>query len=175
MRRSVFIWSCLCAAVVVGLFVVKHRVQALEENLTALNTEIISDQDAIQVLQAEWSYLNQPARLEELSRRLLGMQPPAPGQTVLMQDFLRTLQDSEQDAAGTQVAKKTVPQTRPAIPPSARPSTRPSTRPVIRPAAAQSASPKIIPPRTTPAAVRPLPSDNDDWLTPILVKLRKEQ
>lgn len=102
MRRSALIWSFLCAAVVVGLFVVKHRVQALEERLTALNSEIISNQDNIQVLQAEWSYLNQPARLESLSRKLLGMQSPAAGQTVLMQDFLRDLRDEE--PAGTQVA-----------------------------------------------------------------------
>lgn len=168
MRRSVFIWSCLCAAVVVGLFVVKHRVQTLEENLTALNAEIISDQDAIQVLQAEWSYLNQPARLEALSRRLLGMQPPEPGQTVLMQDFLRTLQDEEDGALGTHVAKKDIPR--------AQPTARPVIRPVIRPAAAP--APRETP-RTvadaTPEAVRPLPSDTDDWLKPILAKLRKEQ
>ena len=73
MRRSTLLWSTLCLAVVIGLFVVKHRVQDLEDRLHALNAEILADRDATQVLEAEWSYLNQPARLEALSRKLLGM------------------------------------------------------------------------------------------------------
>ena len=76
MRRSTLLWSVLAFAVVIGLFAVKHRVQTLEDSLHALNAEIIADRDAIQVMQAEWSYLNQPARLEALSKRLLGMDAP---------------------------------------------------------------------------------------------------
>ena len=82
MRRSTVLWSVLCIAVVIKLFVVKHRVQDLEDRLRALNAEILSDRDATQVLEAEWSYLNQPARLESLSRKLLGMEPPSAGQTL---------------------------------------------------------------------------------------------
>lgn len=91
MRRSFLIWTVLCLAAVIGLFVVKHRVQALEEKLNRLNAEIIADRHAVQVLQAEWSYLNQPARLEALGRKLLDMQAPQPGQTVLMEEFLQQL------------------------------------------------------------------------------------
>ncbi|MBT5648081.1 MAG: energy transducer TonB, partial [Rhodospirillaceae bacterium] len=70
MRRSTLLWSALAISVVIGLFAVKHRVQTLEDRLHALNTDIITDRDAIQVMEAEWSYLNQPARLEALSKRL---------------------------------------------------------------------------------------------------------
>ena len=87
MRRSTILWSVLCIAVVIGLFVVKHRVQDLEDRLQALNAEILSDRDATQVLEAEWSYLNQPARLEALSRKLLGMEPPSAGQTLTLDEF----------------------------------------------------------------------------------------
>lgn len=69
MRRSTLLWSALAISVVIGLFAVKHRVQTLEDRLHALNTDIITDRDAIQVMEAEWSYLNQPARLEALSKR----------------------------------------------------------------------------------------------------------
>ena len=84
MRRSTLLWSVLGIAVVVGLFVIKHRVQDLEHRLHALNAEIITDRNATQVLQAEWSYLNQPTRLETLSKRLLGMEVPDAEQTVTM-------------------------------------------------------------------------------------------
>ena len=73
MRRSTLLWTVLGISVVIGLFVVKHAVQDLEDRLHALNIEIISDRDAAQVLQAEWSFLNEPARLEALSREYLGL------------------------------------------------------------------------------------------------------
>ena len=96
MRRSTILWSVLCIAVVIGLFVVKHRVQDLEDRLQALNAEILSDRDATQVLEAEWSYLNQPARLEALSRKLLGMEPPSAGQTLTLDEFrLQAAPDEE--------------------------------------------------------------------------------
>jgi hypothetical protein len=89
MRQSKLLWSVLGIAVVIGLFVIKHRVQDLEDRLHTLNAEIISDRDAIQVMQAEWSYLNQPARLEALGKRLLGMDVPAADQTLSMKELLK--------------------------------------------------------------------------------------
>ena len=40
MRRSTLLWSVLCISVVIGLFVMKHRVQDLEDRLQALNAKI---------------------------------------------------------------------------------------------------------------------------------------
>lgn len=57
------------------LFGVAFEVSALEDRLIVLNEEITRDRDAIHVLRAEWSYLNQPERLEGLSRRYLELQP----------------------------------------------------------------------------------------------------
>ena len=116
MRRSLLFWTALCTAVVVGLFVIKHRVQSLEEKLTTLNAEIISDQNAIQVLEAEWAYLNQPARLEELSRRLLGMDAPRPEQTRLLKEFLKDVApavETPADTGATEVADAPTPKRRP--------------------------------------------------------------
>jgi len=62
------------------LFGIAFEVSALEDRLIVLNEEITRDRDSIHVLRAEWSYLNQPARLEGLSRRYLELQPLEGGQ-----------------------------------------------------------------------------------------------
>lgn len=124
MRRSTLLWSILCLAVVIGLFVVKHWVQDLEDRLHALNAEILADRDATQVLEAEWSYLNQPARLEALSRKLLGMEPPSADQTLTLDDFrLHAVPPEEQGTAIADVAPNTRPATK--KPPKAAPKSRP--------------------------------------------------
>ncbi|MFT5485695.1 MAG: hypothetical protein ACI9JL_002102 [Paracoccaceae bacterium] len=143
MRRSTLLWSFLAITVVIGLFVVKHRVQNLEDRLHALNAEIITDRDAIQVMQAEWSYLNQPARLEALSKRLLGMDAPVSAQTVSMQELLEQSTPEQTDRASlTEVATK--------------------KKPAFRPAPFRKSAPAQAP-------------EDEDWLKPILAKLKKSQ
>lgn len=146
MRRSTLLWSVLAISVVIGLFVVKHRVQTLEDRLHALNAEIITDRDAIQVMQAEWSYLNQPARLEALSKRLLGMDAPVAAQTVSMQELLEKSAPEQNDQAVLTefITKK---------------------KPAAKPAPVRKRTPVLTPPT----------SDDEDWLKPILAKLKKSQ
>lgn len=74
------LWTCLAGAVGVGLFFVKHEVKDLELRLTGLNQEIQRNQEAVHVLKAEWSYLNDPSRLRQLSERHLGMKPMSSAQ-----------------------------------------------------------------------------------------------
>jgi hypothetical protein len=69
------------------LFQVKFEVQALEKELKALNGQIYANQQAIHVLEAEWSHLNDPARLSELNARLLGLVPVEPKQLARLQDL----------------------------------------------------------------------------------------
>lgn len=136
MSRSTLLWTALCLVVVIGLFVVKHRVQDLEDRLHALNAGILANRDATQVLEAEWSYLNQPARLEELSRRLLGMEPLSVDQTLTLEEFrLRVPPEIGKGTAITNVA--------PEVEHSAK-----------------------------VASGKP---DTDDWLQPILLKVKKVQ
>jgi hypothetical protein len=76
MKRSAALILFALSIVAGGvLFSVAFEVSALEDRLIVLNQEITSDRDAIHVLRAEWSYLNQPERLEGLSRRYLDLQP----------------------------------------------------------------------------------------------------
>jgi hypothetical protein len=74
MRLSHGLWLGTAAAIGVALFYAKHRVQALDEQLAQVNQAILADQESIHVLKAEWAYLNQPDRLERLSRRYLKLE-----------------------------------------------------------------------------------------------------
>lgn len=62
-------------AVGYGMFQVKYQVIQLEEQLAHIQRQIAGDREAIHVLNAEWSLLNQPARLAELAKRHLNLEP----------------------------------------------------------------------------------------------------
>ncbi|KAF0110950.1 MAG: hypothetical protein FD149_2580 [Rhodospirillaceae bacterium] len=79
-RMMIVLWIVLAASVGVGLFLLKHEVQALEEQLAQTNRAIRVTQKGIHVLKAEWSFLNDPARLHRLAARHLGMTPLRPEQ-----------------------------------------------------------------------------------------------
>ncbi|MBM3486644.1 MAG: hypothetical protein FJX67_08430 [Alphaproteobacteria bacterium] len=70
-----------------GLYVVKYEVKRLDEELARLNRQILDDQSAIHVLNAEWAYLNQLDRLEALGRRLLALEPVKPDRIVSFGDL----------------------------------------------------------------------------------------
>lgn len=80
MRLSNLFWIGLAIALIFGVFHLKREVHALEEELTRLSRNILAEEEAIQVLQAEWSYLNQPARLRDLAKRHLDLAPMKPAQ-----------------------------------------------------------------------------------------------
>jgi hypothetical protein len=79
-RRAALLLFALSVVAGATLYAVSYKVSALDERLIALNEEITRDREAIHVLRAEWSYLNQPERLEGLSQRYLGLQPLAGNQ-----------------------------------------------------------------------------------------------
>ncbi|WP_193182832.1 cell division protein FtsL [Nisaea sediminum] len=74
-RRSTALWLMLATCAGITLFLVKHEVQEREDRLNALHSEILDNQEAIQVLKAEWSYLNRPERLERLIREFSEERP----------------------------------------------------------------------------------------------------
>ncbi|MEQ8603525.1 MAG: hypothetical protein RIB45_09405 [Marivibrio sp.] len=67
------VWVLLLGATGATLFHITFEVEALESELTRLNNEIVEEQEAVHVLEAEWSYQNRPARLEQLSADWLPM------------------------------------------------------------------------------------------------------
>jgi hypothetical protein len=106
---GLLLWTLVIATAGYGMFQIKFEVQALEAELTALNNDIRAREEAIRVLRAEWSYLNEPTRLAALAARYLELTPVAANQLVRFNDVpLRP-------AAGTatQDAALPVPQPRP--------------------------------------------------------------
>ena len=80
---------CGFAAVLVGAFsiVVNTEVREQEDRIERINRDIAGQIEAINVLRAEWSYLNQPARLEDLARAHLGLRAPMPHQVMRISDL----------------------------------------------------------------------------------------
>jgi hypothetical protein len=77
MRAIGLMWLPLVICVGVSMFLLKYKVQALEDELVAKQTQVLRDRATIRVLHAEWAYLNDPERLRQLSTEYLGFGPPA--------------------------------------------------------------------------------------------------
>ena len=86
-RHSTLVFLLMAGAVALALFSVKYQVQDMEKELTQLNRSTIEDRDAIRVLKAEWSHLNNSARLRVLAGRHLGMKPLIPEQMGTLDDL----------------------------------------------------------------------------------------
>lgn len=78
---------CLTLATAFALYQVKYATQAEDRHIRALKAELAEERDAIQVLRAEWSLLNQPDRLAALAERYTRLQPMAPAQVATMADL----------------------------------------------------------------------------------------
>lgn len=129
------LFGLLAGGIGVGLFVVKHEVKEQESRLRELNSEIQHNQEAIHVLKAEWSYLNDPGRLRHLSEKFLSMKVMGASQVV----DIRSLQKQPMVAAAQPLkAPPAVVKTaeQPPKADSAKPETgKPATSPALAPAA----------------------------------------
>ena len=86
--KSTVIWLGLAGLASGALFHTSYQVQGLGDDLAGLNRAIVQEQEAIQILKAEWSYMNDPNRIEEMAARKPGglggvPVPPASGSVVL--------------------------------------------------------------------------------------------
>src|SRR5690606_35346776 len=67
----------------VALYQLKYRTQRLQEEVRGVQTQIVSDTETLKVLNAEWTYLSRPERLEALGHRYLTLQPMNAGQVIV--------------------------------------------------------------------------------------------
>ena len=65
----------------------KYEVTDLEQELNTLNRSIEKNHEGIHVLKAEWSHLNDTARIKNLATRYLEMHPTDPKQILTKQDL----------------------------------------------------------------------------------------
>lgn len=138
--------ACLAGAMGVGLFFVKHEVKEQEARLAELNQEIQSNQEAIHVLKAEWSYLNDPARLRALSEKFLSMKVMGPAQIASLDTLPSAVPAIAVARAPAPVAAApvTVAAAKPLAPaPSPAPAAKPAQIPAKAPTAMAKASAPI--------------------------------
>jgi len=75
MKLATLLWTVLTVSVAISLFLLKYEVQSLEDEISEKMSLIQAHRDAIQVLEAEWVYLNRPSRLAALARKHLSINP----------------------------------------------------------------------------------------------------
>jgi len=133
MPRGFVLWLIVMSAIGWGVYQLKYQVQGLEAQLARTNREIVAEQDAIHVLKAEWSYLNQPRQISEMAKKFLQVAPIGPRQMVTL-----SMIPSRAEGA-VPVAKQDGPR---------KPPVRAATAPKSLPAAAHK-------PASAPALARP--------------------
>jgi hypothetical protein len=82
MKLTAIMWAALTVVVGISLFMLKYQVQGLEDQLQSTYVQIEKDKTAIRVLEAEWTYLNDPGRLRRLSEQYLSFTPPVAAQII---------------------------------------------------------------------------------------------
>lgn len=81
-RIVALIWLATAAMTAWGLFHLKNEVQGLESELHKVRKATAADREALDILKAEWSFLNQPAQIAALAEKHLGLGPVDPAQVV---------------------------------------------------------------------------------------------
>lgn len=87
LRLLTLIGLVLLAVVTSGLYGIAQRVQHLEREAARLERDIAREQNALRVLRAEWAYLTEPARLQELSARFLDLAPVSARQMAALSEL----------------------------------------------------------------------------------------
>lgn len=123
----------LTAAASFGLYQVKYQVQDMDRNLASMKRQIERDRAEMQVLDAEWSFLNQPQRLQGLASRYLTLGPIRPTQMVSI--------ESLPPRGASVLAAAPSPGSAPAVPPAL----------TLQPAAPKAPSPEVRPAPSAPA------------------------
>jgi len=151
-RISAFVWIIVLGLLGVGLFQVKYNVQSKEAELRGINKQIEANRSAMHVLDAEWSYLNDPTRLADLTRRHTDLTPTQASQ-------LKHFADLPPRPATAQPALPALSSVAPnALPAPAAPNLAPAT---AAPAAVIPASiPANAVPTASPAVAMPTSDSN---------------
>jgi hypothetical protein len=140
-RLVTLFWLLLGVSGGIGLYLLKHEVQSMETRLADTRRQTYADQQAIHVLKAEWTYLNEPARLRVLAERYLEMQPMSATQVAMIGDLPR------REAVGPQLPL-----------PSSDPTPAPSYKAPAPTYKAQPAPVVVDKPKMLPAAMPPRPA-----------------
>ena len=79
-RPATFLSLALALGLGFGLFKVKYAVQGDEQQLVTIEDQIVTDRNAIHILNAEWNQETQPDQLGAMAERHLALAPIKPAQ-----------------------------------------------------------------------------------------------
>lgn len=87
MRKTTLLWLVLAVFCGTGIFHTSQKVHDERVKIETLNASIAKEEESLRVLNAEWSYLNQPTRLEKLTKTYLHLAPLKGTQFVKVEDI----------------------------------------------------------------------------------------
>lgn len=93
MRKTAILWLVLAAIAGGVLFHTSQRVTDGRTELDKIAQSLRKEDESLRVLQAEWSYLNQPDRLEKLAKKYLHLAPLKGSQFAKPEDIETKLQE----------------------------------------------------------------------------------
>ena len=72
-KKALLILSTILLAFT--LYHLKYKVSGMEKNLRIVKAKIAQERESIHILRAEWEYLNNPSRLQQLNEKFLHLNP----------------------------------------------------------------------------------------------------
>lgn len=103
MRKTAVLWLVLAAIAGGVLFHTSQRVTDGRAELDKIAQSLRKEDESLRVLQAEWSYLNQPDRLEKLAKKYFRL-VPLKGSQFAKPDDLETRLEEEKVAENKEAA-----------------------------------------------------------------------
>jgi len=73
-KMFVTVFMIMLASTVFGLFHIQNKVKNLKKDLVEVHRQLAEDKAVIHVLNAEWAYLNEPARIKKLANKYLSLE-----------------------------------------------------------------------------------------------------
>jgi hypothetical protein len=171
MRKISLLWLVLAAICGGVLFHTSQQVNDGRQRLAVISDDIRKEDETIRVLQAEWSYLNQPDRLEKLSKQYLNLAPLNGRQFAKLETFPdrppeapaakveptpvaeATPEVKTEEAKTEEAAQETTPAVAEAAPAPKAEGAKPAPKAIVAVAPSKPAQPKRVPIRTTGAFI----------------------
>lgn len=97
MTRFAVTWMFVVTCAALAVFYVSQTVVRLERELAQQQRTILQHQEAIHVLEAEWSYLNRPERISLLAERFLALAPLSADHVVSIKDLPKRPEPGDDD------------------------------------------------------------------------------
>ncbi len=94
-RITTLLWVALLVVAGGTVMHVSYQVRQVERHLSQLNRDTRQEQDKLRILSAEWNTLNDPHRIDELSKRYLTLEPTPIARVVALDAIPLKLSDEQ--------------------------------------------------------------------------------